>query len=89
LLELRMTYQEKLQDPRWFEFRREVLECYGYQCRRCRRAESEVPLQVHHPRYSTGREPWDYDITEVQCLCIDCHRKAHGITNLRDDDVPF
>ncbi len=84
-----MTYQEKLQDPRWHQFRHEVLEYWGYQCRRCRRPESEVPLQVHHPAYRRGLEPWDYDVTDVQCLCIDCHRKTHGIANPGDDDVPF
>lgn len=84
-----MTYQEKLQDQRWFVFRHEVLEYSGYQCRRYRRSESEVPLQVHHPRYTKGREPWDYDVWEVECLCIDCHRAAHGIADPSGDDLPF
>lgn len=84
-----MTYEDKLQDPRWHEFRGQVLEHWRYQCRRCRRYESEVPLQVHHPFYRMGREPWDYDVWDVECLCVECHRKAHGIANPSDDDVPF
>jgi 5-methylcytosine-specific restriction endonuclease McrA len=82
-----MTYQEKLQDPRWLEFRDEVLEHWNYRCRKCRRDGSEVYLHVHHPFYRRNSEPWDYDVWEVQCLCEDCHRKAHGIAS--DDDVPF
>lgn len=84
-----MTYREKLENPRWLEFRREVLENCGYQCGRCRRPEREVILHVHHPFYVSGREPWNYDVWDVECLCEDCHRKTHRIPDPRDDEVPF
>ncbi len=85
---IEMNYQEKLQDPRWERFRAEVLEYWNYTCVRCRRYESQTPLQVHHPFYRKNAEPWDYDPGEVRLLCIPCHKKAHGIVDL-DDDSPF
>lgn len=84
-----MTYQEKLQDQRWLDFRREVLENGGYQCSSCRRPERDVVLQAHHKFYVWGREPWDYDVWDMDCLCENCHRKTHGKPDPRDDEVPF
>lgn len=84
-----MNYQRKLQDPKWAQFRAEVLEYWVYTCARCRRYESQITLQVHHPFYRKGAEPWDYEPSEMRCLCIECHRKGHGIVEQSDDDLPF
>ena len=83
-----MNYEDKLQDPRWERFRQEVIQDANYRCSRCRRPEREITLQVHHLFYRHKTEPWNYDISEVKCLCIDCHKKEHGIF-VGDEDVPF
>ena len=84
-----MDHQDKYQDPRWERFRSKVLEYADYECRRCLRTGRETILQVHHPFYRAGAELWEYHVWEVECLCIDCHRRTHGIREESDDDVPF
>lgn len=84
-----MDYAQKREDPKWERFRQRVLEYHDYECRRCLRTAQQVTLQVHHPFYYVGAEPWDYKVWEVECLCIDCHRKEHGIREESEDDVPF
>lgn len=34
-------------------------------------------VQVHHKVYHFGREPWDYDDSELITLCSGCHENVH------------
>lgn len=65
-------YWEKLKDPRWQRKRLEVMQSADFKCKDC---NSETKsLNIHHRFYFKGRDPWEYDLAELVCLCEDCHR---------------
>lgn len=68
-------YYALLDSPLWKEFRLGFIRRNGSVCVRC--GGHRRPLQVHHKRYYAGRKPWDYSDDDLECLCIDCHRKTH------------
>ena len=70
-----MTYWEKLKDPRWQKLRLKVMELAGWKCGTCGREDRS--LNVHHRFYIKGREPWEYDLLELACLCESCHADEH------------
>jgi len=72
------SYIEKLRDPRWQKKRLEVLEAAGWKCEQCE--DDEETLHVHHKIYIKGREPWEYENTQLSCLCQSCHEliTRHG-----------
>lgn len=41
-----------------------------FACEAC--GKTEVTLNVHHPYYEKGREPWEY--YNLVCLCEQCHQ---------------
>ncbi len=45
-------------------------------CDRCAKRKS---LQVHHKRYISGLALWEYDVSDLEVLCEDCHREQHGL----------
>lgn len=47
----------------------------NYTCRLC--GAKNVPLEVHHIRYLSGREIWDYEDGDLVSLCNDCHEGIH------------
>ena len=69
---VKMTYAEKLQDPRWQQKRREILSRDGHTCQRC--FEYQDTLQVHHLNYHPNCEPWDYSDDDLITLCESCHK---------------
>jgi len=73
------TYFEKLKDPRWQKKRLEVLDDSGWCCDIC--DNEKETLHVHHKIYIKGREPWEYDVQQLSCLCATCHQ---AITNNGD-----
>ena len=85
--DLMKTYSEKLKDPRWQKFRQMAFREYGVACTTCGcedRPGSEFN-HVHHKRYISGREPWEYDIKDVTVLCRECHEEIHACeTKWRD-----
>ena len=66
------SYSDKLKDPRWQRKRLEVMEAADFACENC--GDSESTLNVHHGYYEWGREPWDYDLETLHCLCEPCHK---------------
>lgn len=66
-----MSYSQKLKDPRWQKKRLEVMEAANFTCQTC--GSTTNTLTVHHINYRRGAEPWDYEASELQCLCDDCH----------------
>jgi len=71
---LKMTYQEKLKDPRWQRKRLEILKRDDFCCQHC--YDSESTLHVHHKIYSKG-EPWDAKPETLVTLCAECHDIEH------------
>lgn len=71
-----MNYHQQIKHPLWQKKRLEVLEFHNFQCQECRAKEEE--LHVHHPFYKRGAMIWDYDKTELDCLCHKCHKDAHS-----------
>lgn len=68
------TYAEKLKDPRWQRKRLEVMKQAGFKCEIC--WDSQSSLQIHHPVYKKGADPWDYEKGELLCCCEECHKTA-------------
>lgn len=63
----------------WKNFRQEVMELDGHQCRRCMRGkEHAIVLQVHHKHYVPHRMPWEYNYDDCETLCKGCHGEEHG-----------
>lgn len=67
-----MTYSEKLRDPRWQKKRLEILNRDEWECVLC--GDTTLELHVHHKRYSSFKEPWEYDDENFMSLCKDCHK---------------
>ena len=65
------TYVEKLRDRRWQARRLRVLNRGGFRCECCRRDDRS--LHVDHGYYVPGREPWEYELETLHCLCDKCH----------------
>ena len=81
------TYAEKLKDPKWSEFRHEVLSFYGDECTSCGGNDTTLGdgIHVHHKRYIRDREPWEYDMDDVTVICGTCHKEIHACeTKWRD-----
>ena len=70
-----IPYAQKLKDPRWQRKRLEALNAASFCCSIC--GDSESTLHVHHRTYLKGREPWEYDIGQLQVVCESCHAAAH------------
>ena len=71
-----MTYSEKLRDPRWQKLRLEVFHKSDFACELC--GDTESTLHAHHKAYLKGRDPWDYKIGQIACLCESCHENIHA-----------
>lgn len=52
-----------------------VFEAADFRCERC--GSTDQQLHAHHKLYLKGRKPWEYDRRLLECLCDDCHRRAH------------
>ena len=72
-----MSYSDLLKDPRWQRKRLEVLEAADWKCKWC--GTTEKTLHVHHKVYRRGAKPWEYELSDLECLCDGCHEE---ITNL-------
>lgn len=76
----KVTYYEKLLDPRWQKVRLEKLSNSEFKCEKC--GCTEKTLHVHHKQYFKGREPWEYSLYELVTLCATCHESEHDIDDL-------
>ncbi len=81
ILKIMITdYDILLQNPKWFEKRRIILERDGNKCSCC---GNKNILQVHHKQYhknvKTGEKqfPWMYENKYLITLCKECHSKGH------------
>lgn len=68
------TYSQALKDPRWTGRRLEILARSDWTCEECgAQPEDESKLNIHHRYYRAGAKPWEYEDTELMCLCRRCH----------------
>jgi len=68
-------YHQQLEHPLWLKKRLVILERDGYKCRLC---GSSSNLQVHHIKYSNGKNAWEYPNLDLITLCKECHSKVHS-----------
>ena len=71
----KITYKEKLKNPKWIERRREIFIRYNFQCQKCK---SRLNIQVHHKKYMKNKEPWESPDKDLITLCEYHHKKEHG-----------
>lgn len=65
------AYAEKLKDPRWQKKRLEIFQRDNFTCQWCQ--ATTIPLAVHHLKYLTDTNPWDYPDELLLTLCENCH----------------
>jgi 5-methylcytosine-specific restriction endonuclease McrA len=70
------TYWEKLRDPKWQRLRTERMTIADFTCENCE--ADDRTLNVHHRIYRKGKEPWEYALADLICLCEVCHEVEHG-----------
>jgi hypothetical protein len=70
-MEKKITYSEKLLDPRWQRKRLEILSRDNFTCQICQ--STTKTLHVHHKKYEYGKDPWEVEDIFLITLCKDCH----------------
>lgn len=76
---MKRSYQEKLRDSKWQERRLRLLDKAQWKCDLCDCERPSAGLQVHHPVYLTGLDPWEYPDELVTVLCEPCHIQRQAI----------
>jgi len=66
-----MNYLEKLKDPMWQKKRLEIFKRDGWVCKYC--GDINSTLHVHHLRYRSNIDPWEYSNDDLKTLCEYCH----------------
>lgn len=69
-----IPYEDQLKDKRWESFRTFIFSVRGNKCEIC---GGNHILQVHHPKYKSGRLAWEYTCNEVMVVCKHCHEIIH------------
>lgn len=67
---IKMSYSEKLRDPRWQKKRLEILQRDNFTCTLC--GDTSTPLNIHHLKYEGN--PWEVSSEFLKTVCEDCHR---------------
>jgi 5-methylcytosine-specific restriction endonuclease McrA len=73
------SYKAQLQDPRWKELRKKVIDRDGGRCQMCYYLGG-YSLHVHHKIYIKGKRAWEHDMELLISVCAKCHSKHHGIS---------
>lgn len=72
------NWAELCKNPLWQKTRLHVFTRDRWTCTHC--ANDNKTLHCHHrTKYVPGRMPWEYDLSELQTLCEDCHGMLKGI----------
>ena len=74
------NYTELFKDVRWQKKRLEVLNANNWECENC--GDKEKTLMVHHKFYKKDHLPWEYDSSDLLCLCEDCHNEYHKLLEI-------
>jgi hypothetical protein len=78
-----VKFYDQYKHPLWQKKRLEVMAAAGFACQCC--GEKEAQLHVHHIRYVKGRKVWEYNSSELLCLCDECHEGTHKEKDVFDD----
>lgn len=70
-------FWEAYRHPLWQQKRLEVMQAAEFACQSC--GTNEITLNVHHKFYRKGAKPWEYENSELMCLCKPCHEKTHDV----------
>lgn len=73
-----MNYGQYLVTDHWKALRFMKMKQAGFKCEKCK---SDENIQVHHLRY---RDLFDVQLSDLQCLCRNCHQRAHGLAGATD-----
>jgi hypothetical protein len=71
---MKKSYSDQLLDPRWQKKRLQILERDKWTCQKC--SDTGATLHVHHKKYLTNTDPWDYPDEFLTSLCELCHTMA-------------
>ena len=66
-----MTFKQQYDHPLWQKKRLEIFQRDNWKCLHCGSANKQ--LQVHHLSYVWNKKVWDYDNSNFETLCCDCH----------------
>jgi hypothetical protein len=69
--EAQLSYLEKLKNPQWQKLRLLVLSRDSFTCQLC--YDTKSTLHVHHRKYESGKDPWEYEPESLLTLCESCH----------------
>lgn len=83
----RTSYSDLLRDPRWQRKRLDIMNRSDFTCEEC--GDGSSTLNVHHIAYQKGRMPWDYEDSELRCLCETCHKAEHGLAPKKPKPAPL
>ena len=86
--DLNYSYNALLSTKPWKDFRKIIIKHSNYTCKLCGK-KYRYGLQVHHKVYRKDTKPWDYSISDVLCLCINCHRGLHVKLSKESRRIPF
>lgn len=84
----KLTYSEKLRDPRWQKKRLQIMNRDKFACKLC--GDCETTLNVHHIEYYNGN-PWEIDNSKLITLCEHCHYEIESLkkNNYTIDSISF
>ena len=73
---MKKNYSDLLKSPKWQKKRLEIMKRDKFTCKLC--GDTETQLHVHHKKYISGNDPWDYDNKLLVTLCEDCHETVES-----------
>lgn len=79
-----VNYQEYIQSEDWKLTARIIKRLAGFQCEMCGIQGNDFSLKAHHLTYARlGHER----LSDLQCLCQDCHTKVHRNFKPKVDEI--
>lgn len=78
-----ITFPNAEHKAKWDKLRKEAFTFYGEHCMRC--GDSKKTLEIDHVKKWSSHPASRYDITNLQVLCVECHRWK---TEQENKDVP-
>lgn len=76
----KISYSNKLKDPRWQKKRLEIMQRDNWTCQDC--GTDTSTLNVHHKYYEEGKEVWEYPDEALITICGDCHEYGHEMISI-------
>lgn len=79
--EQKPNYAQKLKNPLWQKKRLSIFERDNWTCVSCNRncLNEGLTMHVHHIKYLSNLEPWEYENEYLATYCELCHNTEHLI----------